>query len=397
MSRPNQSKPEAFPELNTQNLKEYAEEWVGRYPSIKIDRVTLYRYDTTLQDLFVSVAKKKNAKLHKAAVKAFVPVQYAIVFAISDCSGIPENELEYPYNIEYEGTPENIECIKLMKDCHQSYNYTSFGRPHPFLDSAFIKKVITHTPIKDFRKEWGFYYTRPKDKKPLYVLKNKAFLILYDPTISIEREKSESIDYAFLKEGPSWKITYEKRTIAGLTGKGFGYIHYLVKNPRKEFHTEELKKEVEKISPESIRGSDAVSSKENNNESIKTGKKQTDHRDMVTRDDKKKMIEQRDDLAKEVRTAEDSNDPNRIEKARKEYKDFIDYFAKLLKPNGKSRKFVSATTRTMQRITKSIERALKTIEEHDESAWRHFNSALRPIRTYSLSYNPDRNINCLTD
>jgi len=39
MSRPNQNKPEAFPELNTQNLKEYAKEWVGRYQRIKIDRV----------------------------------------------------------------------------------------------------------------------------------------------------------------------------------------------------------------------------------------------------------------------------------------------------------------------------------------------------------------------
>ena len=174
MTKPHKNNSDDFPEFYLSRLKHYAGEWVNKYSAIQIERVVLYRYDTDPYDLIISVTKRRSDHLSQKVSKDSPPLQYAIVFEISNCI-----ELPIPEN------PKDIACIEFMKDCEQTHRYNSFNRPHPFLNSAFCK-VYGNQTIKDFRKEWVFYYQRPGDNLHPNIQADKPFLILYDSKVSVE-------------------------------------------------------------------------------------------------------------------------------------------------------------------------------------------------------------------
>lgn len=209
MSKPHKKNPEDFPEFYPTRLMDYADEWVGNYSAIQIERVVLYRYNTKPYAFIKSIAKRRTDELSKSLCKDSHPVQYAIVFKISNCvetlDTYPEDYLYYPSNIKYvsedaaKGTPienllpspenpedilpipedpEDIACIEFMKDCKQAYRYDSYNRPHPFLDPAF-RKVYKTQAIEDFKKEWVFFYKRPNDHLDPNILTDKPFWVLY--------------------------------------------------------------------------------------------------------------------------------------------------------------------------------------------------------------------------
>nr|BDD44340.1 hypothetical protein 16 [Desulfobacterales bacterium] len=210
---------------------------------------------------------------------------------------------------------------------------------------------------------------------------------------AIASKAKSHVDYGFFREGPTWKIVYNGKSLTGLKGKGFEYIHYLVKHPNSEYHTDELAKE----SLDSMQDANHYAEKENQREPERIAVNSLDHRDIADPKYIKEMKDKLNYLNQELREANESNDPHRIQMAEEEIEEYKAHFAQMLKPRGQSRKFADATTRTMNRITKSIERALKTVKKHDESTWNHFNSALSPIHAYFLSYTPDREISWITE
>ena len=173
----------------------------------------------------------------------------------------------------------------------------------------------------------------------------------------------------------------------------------MVKNKPKEYHTDELAIEVDKISDPDIldKLKQAPTEKTDNNDYGKKKRKGADHRDMVNGKSKIELKEHWEYLKQEHKKATDYNDPMRIDITRKELEDFQNHYYELFRPDGKSRQFIDDTKKTQDRISKNIKRALEKFKKYDELTWQHFKSALDPIHAYYLSYTPDRNINWLTD
>jgi len=207
MSKPHKNFIDPFIELHHQGLYEYAQDWIKKYKNIQIKRVVLYRYDTDLYDLIISIERKrtdslsqiereKNVSLSKRVSEDSHPVLYAIVFEISNClkTTYPIEYLDYPSNMEYVTTGsqkdlQDITCIEFMKDCYQAYWYKSHNRPHPFLNSNFRDMVYTPPPEhRNFRKDWRFFYQRPDDTLNPNILTTKPPLVLYDCERSVEKD-----------------------------------------------------------------------------------------------------------------------------------------------------------------------------------------------------------------
>ena len=239
----------------------------------------------------------------------------------------------------------------------------------------------------------GFSYAAVWDLKEQY-LKS-----LYDHMIaSAETQTPVESLYVFCQEGPAWRITYEGKTLRGLRGKGFGYIHYLVSRKGEQFHTEEL------AQLDGVIVNDYVSSLpntshqyDNSSVSSQKAKEDIDSRDMVYGRSREELEEHWIYLQKELSQAEESNDPGRIEKAESELRNFEEYVVKYFGKGGKVRKFRNESTRNKDRVTKSIERALNTIRKHHENTWQHFYRSLRPINSFRLSYTPNKDLDWHTE
>lgn len=245
--------------------------------------------------------------------------------------------------------------------------------------------------LNDLANDWMPWIQEPGESLPDELVIEESQYVLYDiakqeiPSADIQREASEQDYDIFIKEGddtasnifrqtgPTWEIVYNNKTpLRGLRGKGFGYIHFLVKHPKKEYHTDSLAIEVDKIDPDSLdKLIKSTTDNTDNNEYYDQKKMGADHRDMV-------YGESKDEIKKEL-------------------EDLTKHYYKLFRPGGKSRKFVDNTTKNKNRIYKSIDRALDVIKTHDKDTWKHFSITLNPIHSYYLSYTPDRNINWLTE
>jgi len=388
MSQPHKNNPKHFPGFRFEELINYAAGWVDQYPDIEIKRVNLYPLETDIQEVVRDSFDKKFEKIKKVD-----PRLYAIVFEIIGCENVKESDVDSVPNIEDDS------CLKFMKDCRHAGKGDKSS--HPFLNLAFRRKVYEQQPMYDnFRKEWLFFYKRPNDKlSPL--IKVKEHWVLYDSEVSICEEEMQDLAadasplHVFRQLGPTWEIVYNGKPLRGLKGKGFRYIYFLVKHPHKEYHTDQIAKEGEKTHTDSLSKPIEATTSENESDNIKKGKKTNDHRNMLYGKSKEELKKYWDDLKKELKEAEEYNDPDRKEIARKELEDFEEYYFELTRPGDKSRKFRDGSTKTRDRITKSIERALDTIKKYDEATGRHFYNALKPIHSYYLSYTPDRHINWL--
>lgn len=178
MSQPHNNPTDAFPELHTYKLEEYAAEWVEKYSSIQIDRVLLYRCNVSIQD-------RTGEKFDNTQPR--IPSQYAVVFEISNCNDVEEtiyinihgrkiveNILEF-HPIDY--PTEDDDCTRFMKYCRQVSKYKIGG--HPFLNSAFPPQVYKKSEPEKFYKEWLFFYKRENDQLSEIILKEKRPLILF--------------------------------------------------------------------------------------------------------------------------------------------------------------------------------------------------------------------------
>jgi hypothetical protein len=427
----NQNPPEYFPEFNEYHLRYYATEWIKHHKNTPaIESIILYRCHAVYQHLLYEESLKNPDWPMKA------PTKYALVFNIVVPPIFKQTKEHYGLKSE---NYSNCEICKIM----DIENYRKFlidigYNDDPrwdtplkvFLDSTFQEIVYRRPPKHNFRDDWKLQAKHPNEEFYRHIVVDGPKWTLYDdswlqlnkdkkeiskkniPSVDIQDETVEEspddfIDkneisekqYIFQQTGPTWHIKYDGNDLFGLKGKGFGYIHFLVKHKPKEYHTDELAIEVDKISDPDIldKLKQYPNKRTDNNDYDNKKKKSADHRDMVDGKSKIEIKEHWKYLKQEHDKAIYDNDPMRIDKTRKELETFEDDYFKLVRPGGKSRQFIDDTKKNQDRISKNIKRALEKIKKYDKLTWQHFKSALDPIHAYYLSYTPDRNINWLTD
>jgi hypothetical protein len=413
----NQNPPEYFPEFNEYHLKYYATEWIKHHKNTPtIGSIILYRCHAVYQNILYEESLNDPDLFMKA------PTKYALVFNIVVPPIFKQTKEHYEFKSE---NYSNCEICKIM-DIENYRNFLIdigyYDDPRfdtslkVFLDSTFPEIVYKRPPKHNFRDNWILQAKHSNEKFYRHVVVDGPKWILYDNaelkvdkdekdilkqealSVGVEDETIEqgSGPYIFQQTGPTWKITYQGKPLSGLKGKGFKYIHFLVKNSMKKYHIDEIVKEVDKIDPVNINrpGKTITDNTSRNYENKK--KKGTDHRDIVYGNAKDKIKEEWNNLEEELRKAKEDNDLPRIKKAERNLEKFKKCAYELFRPSGKSRQFSDETTKAKDRISKSIKRALDNIEKYDKSTWRHFKSALDPIHSYYLSYTPDRHVNWLT-
>lgn len=381
-----------FPHLKIAVLKAHAERWAQEFNQGKI-------LDENSHEIIDHIIRIQRIVLYKSGLGAPYGCNYVLVF------DVPEIKDEYKELIWYHDLlPNQIE---------------SPAGP-PWIGRDFFDEVYKHPP-HDISDEWIFKRRIPGFNLNAEIVE-KSKLVLYE----YERETSNDVKHAngkksadqlqpsqkldsgidkysfvFRKTGPTWTIIYEGTELHGLSGKGFTYIHYLVMQKEKIFHTDELSKEVEGTqlyypvidSTESY--SDLCGC---NNGYKKKGKRYTGCNDLIYGKSETELRKHWLFLQKEVSEAEKNNDLHRLTKAKADLEEFATYASEYFGLGGKVRKHTDATTKTKNRITKCIERALNSLKNCDEEGvYRHFQNALSPINSYELSYTPDRDIDWVTE
>ena len=200
--------------------------------------------------------------------------------------------------------------------------------------------------------------------------------------------------YAFYPERPTWTITFDGKTLRGLRGKGFKYIHYLIENKFDDFsHTD-----LDQLDSKPVIYTGQFEDYFNKNDSNPYQKKKQiiDHRDMIDGKTLKDIKKEFKNIKEFLERAKRENNPIEIEMAQKEYDEFSTYYYENLTQNGRSKKFKTEQKKIRDRIAKNMKEALDEIKKYDETnkkrIWSHFNDALGGLYASSISYRPNPDI-----
>jgi len=200
--------------------------------------------------------------------------------------------------------------------------------------------------------------------------------------------------YAFYPEGPTWTITFDGKTIRGLRGKGFKYIHYLVLKKFKDYSHTDLDPLDSKPAIYTEQFEDCFNKNDSNPYQKK--KKIIDYRDMADGKTLKDIKKEFKNIIEFLERAKRENNLIEIEMAQKEYDKFSTYYYEYLTQNGRSKKFKTKQKKIRDRIAKNMKEALDEIKKYDETIWSHFNDVLGGLYATSISYRPNPDIDWQT-
>ena len=214
-----------------------------------------------------------------------------------------------------------------------------------------------------------------------------------------KKDASVEPQYAFYSEGPTWTITFDGKTIRGLRGKGFEYLHHLVSNKFNDIYPSEF------MQLSSAPENDFRDPNKQINLPIDfedgAEKRDVDFDEIFARDFPIETLDdqfleeikkERTRLHKEVKEAAGNNDLDRKEKAIKDLERFKWHIAEYLGKKGKIKIFKDGTKKTKDRIAVNINRALNRIQKENKAAYKHFKWALGSLYTEQLSYRPSEDI-----
>jgi hypothetical protein len=197
----------------------------------------------------------------------------------------------------------------------------------------------------------------------------------------------EQARYSFVNKGPTWAISFDGgKPIEGLRGKGFSVIHYFVNHPKKRFSASALQSIFDpgpgEAAPELWDGPPKDEDDNGHQGDIGSG---------VILDSKalREIRARREELLEELREAEEDHDLGRQKKINVELEK-LKTFALDKTWRGRSARFRDDGTTIEDRYVRQIKRALNALKKHDETAWRHFRDALRPVKNFC--YNPAHEI-----
>jgi hypothetical protein len=196
------------------------------------------------------------------------------------------------------------------------------------------------------------------------------------------KEKVQEAKYEFFAEGPTWTIIFNGKALRGLRGSGFRYLLFLVKNQRRQYHTNQLNeidtkpenthKFLDDKSIEQMIGSDEYTKTDNKAESQYKARLR--------------------ELQETISEAEKNNDMGTYEKASEEYEAIIAFMKKDFRLKGVSRNFRDDSDKIKDKIGQAIRRAVLNIKKHDPEIANHFQKALQSINTFQQCYNPEKQI-----
>ena len=198
--------------------------------------------------------------------------------------------------------------------------------------------------------------------------------------------------YAIYNEGASWTLVFDGKKISGLRGNGFRYIQYLVQHRGRQIDVIELSQLDGVASGKTDRGYEYQEGLRTEGfdilgVSLEVGDKR------AIREVKMEI----DDLERQKEIAADMNDTGQVEIIDEQIAKLMAYLQEYIGLGEHGRQFNSESTKTQRRITKSVERAIKQLEKHDRLVYRHFITAINPINSFSLSYNPLKPIDWHTE
>lgn len=172
----------------------------------------------------------------------------------------------------------------------------------------------------------------------------------------------------FRREGEFWTIAFEGAAFRLRDTKGLSYIAALLREPGRELHALDLLA-VQPADDEVRRppGSDAGP--------ILDGQAKAQYRARL------------DELAEELREAEQWNDRERVARATEERESLTHELAAAVGLGGRDRKAASDAERARVNVTRSIKSALERIAEHSPALSRHLDATLRTGQY--CSYVPD--------
>lgn len=351
-----------------------------------------------------------------------IPEQLSIFI---NMTAIPEvnDELEGWYNFKNHTEGDDIEGFHIRatpnmvaEDSISHCVLYNISDIEPIVDSCYEKMNPAGLIVsKDdpHQTSWK-YFIVPENADDI----NKIFMLLKSAIFLINDINNDSIsqnhtvddrENVFVNTGPTWKIVYEGKETAGLKGKGFKFIHFLVANQERVYHTDDLQKHAEPVDTEFFESSgnriepvyNPEESLQKSNAGYLKGKKtiedhwngdEFDIQDKATPTTKAWIHSENIRLKHELEKEKRDGNPDAIKEAEEEYKQFLKYATQCVGKGGKSRRDVDPSDKNKNKISKSIERALDEIKIYDQNLYLHFKRSLGTINSFNQSYNPDRKI-----
>jgi hypothetical protein len=284
--------------------------------------------------------------------------------------------------MEHLALPEFLSLKDLAKergiDIHTAYRLVKEGKITKYMENDggdFVRVTELQLDIDDLLdlSEEDFPHTRFFKKSEL----TKKRILL-------------DLQYKFFREGPTWTIVYDGKSLRGLNGKGFKFIHFLVSKHGKEFWTNELENEVHGINPDLL--GNEKETQEYGLNFVKLGYS-NDRQSLGDRKTLESLRKKRDEYTADLEDAQRSNDLVLIRECTDKLTEFNKKASEYLRPGGSEKMFRHETDKIKDRVTKAISRALNTIKKEDQNIYLHFHNAIKPIHSSQLSYSPDREIN----
>lgn len=319
------------------------------------------------------------------------------------------NNLESYIHLWEQQIPDYKHAIEFLVKYKRSWNDWADSTCLHIKDDlmeVFKKEDPSPQNVTDFLNKWFGYQKTPDDEEPpIHLVDIKTEHVLYDqdeiiPAESLSKiatEKSKGIEFAFLQEGPTWKLTFKGKSYSGLRGSGFEILHYLVCRPKKAINIIDLVKEFDtKTDPDGIEKSQKTYVDDQNDKKRIPKNKRRDSREIIDDQTRNQVKEHYESLQKELKEAEAHNDSGRKERIQEELYSLETYVTKYLKDERLSPRFSDELSVAINRIGKRLTRALKQIEKYDKNAYHHFKAALGNIYTFLLSYNPHKDIPWVT-
>ncbi len=185
----------------------------------------------------------------------------------------------------------------------------------------------------------------------------------------------QSVQYAFLKEGPSWAIVWEGKRYFGFRGRGFETLHFLVRNPHQEFNIMQISACTEYEPKRGIEEENYA----HNSEGVSH---EWSHQQIADKKAIQAARKELENLWEEKREACQRDDIETEEGCDKKIKKLQSYLNEKAFP-------VAEQKRELNRIGTQLERAIKNIEKICPQLGAHFRKSLGSLYSSALAYRPD--------
>jgi len=170
-----------FPELNFDQLRHYAQNWVKqleKHKGVKILSVALYGYDSS------------NEARWRHKVRGNWPItKYAVIFEYTGCDNLNDVDVEgYP-------NENDDECTSFLKEIIHANQFPNY---HGFIDDLFHKRVYSEFD-RDYKitREWIFIPKRYDEMMPPKVLNGDLYWILFYKDLEIPEDIQQLIHKAY--------------------------------------------------------------------------------------------------------------------------------------------------------------------------------------------------------